>query len=312
METFSDIWRKVRLHVPDAPFSLAREWTQDAYERLAERRPWSWLRTSAQLTVNIARSVTVTVAQGSLTVTGAGVFASTDAGRQFRVGNLPVYTINTVVDVNTLTLDMPYTGTSGATTAQVLDLYQTLPPDFGVFLLVIDPYNQRLIPWWTTQEELSRIDPTRMSSDSSPRVLASRQLSTRPATLGQVQYEWWPAPLSQKAFPYYYRASPKLMADTDPLLGVLGTRGRVLELGALMRAALWPGTADKKNPYFSPVTHKLLKDEFEQECAHLELRDDDQAQESWTTLPYHRWATWDLTCDTRYLRSSDASVGDYR
>lgn len=312
MVTFGDVWRRVRLSVPGAPFGLCRQWTQQAYTTLAERRPWNWSRVHAQLTVPTARSVVATFAVGSQTVTAAGLFLATDVGVQIRVGTIPVYTIQTFVDVNTVTIDMPWTGVAGAQTAQILQMYQTMPADFGAFLLVIDPYNQRLIPWWYTQEDLARLDPIRSSSDATPRVLVSRQLSTVPATLGQVQYEWWPSPLQAKAFPYYYRQRPPTLADDDPLLGVIQQHSDILETGALMRAARWPGTSAQKNPYFNLGTYKALADEFDREMAKLELRDDDTNQDSWTTLPYHRWATWDLTFDTRYLRSTDASVGDYR
>ncbi len=309
-DTFGDAWRRVRLHIPDAPFGLVKEWTQHAYEDLVKRRPWNFSRVHAQMSIPAARSLACTFSALSTTVTSAAGFLTTDVGLQLRVGTIPVYTIQTWVDASTITIDMPYTGTAGAQPAQILGLYQTLPADFGAFLLVIDPVVQRLIPWWFTQEELARVDPIRISSDVSPRVLVSRQLSTVPATLGQVQYEWWPAPTSAKSLPYYYRQQAQALADTAPLLGVL--TARVLSTGALAYAAAWPGTADKKNPYFNLALAKGLKDQFDQECATLELRDDDQAQETWSTMPYHRWATWDLTFDTHYLRSSDASVGDYR
>jgi len=310
--TFADVWRRVRLSCPGVPFGLCRQWTQQAYTTLGERRPWNWSRVHAQLQVPSARSVSATFTPGSLTVTSAGLFTTADIGVQIRVGNIPVYTIQDVPDINTATLDMPWTGLAGVLTAQILQMYQTMPADFGAFLLVIDPYNQRLIPWWYTQEDLARLDPTRFSSDATPRVLVSRQLSTVPTTLGQVQYEWWPSPLVAKAFPYYYRQRPPILGDDDPLVGVLAAHSDILETGALMRCARWPGTAAQKNPYFNLGTYKALADEFDRECAKLELRDDDTNQDTWTTMPYHRWATWDLTFDTRYLRSTDASVGDYR
>ncbi len=317
LEVFGDAWRRVRLHAPDSPFGLVREWTQHAYEDLVKRRPWNFARVHAMLSVPGSRQVTVTFTLGSTTVTAApGTFTQADTGVQIRIATqtVPIYTIN-VVDFTggVLTLDMPYADplTSGTPLlVTIIQLYQTMPADFGAFLLVIDPYNQRLVPWWYTQEDLARLDPIRFSTDTNPRVLVSRQLSTVPATLGQVQYEWWPGPTTAKQFPYYYRRQAQLLQDTDPLLGVV--TARVLEVGALARCAAWPGTSTLKNPYYNLPLHLKLMDEFDKQCASLELRDDDQAQESWTTLPYHRWATWDLTFDTRYLRSTDASIGDYR
>lgn len=310
LQTFGDAWRRVRLHVPDAPFGLVKEWTQHAYEDLTKRRPWQFTRVHALLQTPAARNLTATFVVGSLSCTSAAAFLATDVGLQIRVGNIPVYTIQAVsLDLSTATLDMPWAGAAGSQTAQVLGLYQTLPADFGAFLLIIDPTVQRQIPFWYTQEELARVDPTRMSSDQTPRVLVSRQLSTVPATLGQPQYEWWPAPIAAKVFPYYYRQQVQQLADTDPLLGVITPK--VLTTGALAYCAAWPGTSDKKNPYFNLALHSKLKDEFDRECAILELRDDDQNQDTWSTLPYHKWGLWDLSFDTRFLRSSDATLGDY-
>lgn len=309
-ETFGDAWRRVRLHVPDAPFGLVREWTQHAYEELCKRRPWGFLRQHAQLSIPTARSLTATFAAFSTTVTSAAAFLATDVGLQIRVGNVPIYTIQTVVDASTVTIDMPWTGTAGAQTAQILGVYQTLPADFGAFELLVDTTMQRIVPWWFTQEDLARVDPMRFSSGDLQRCLVSRSLSTVPSTLGQVQYEWWPAPTTAKSFPYYYRQQAQLLADTAPLLGVV--TARVLGLGARAECAAWPGTVERKNPYFSLALHAKLKDEFDAECAKLELRDDDQAQQSWVGLPWHRWGVDDLGFgDTHTLRATDAGIGSY-
>lgn len=287
-----------------------KEWTQHAYEDLVKRRPWGFTRVHAQLTLPAARNVTATFTVDSTAVTSAALFLATDVGRQIRVGNVPIYTIQTFVNASSVTIDMPWTGAAGAQTAQILGVYQTLPADFGAFELIVDTTMQRIIPWWFTQEDLARVDPMRFSSGDLQRALVSRQLSTVPSTVGQVQYEWWPAPTSAKSFPYYYRKQAQILADTDTLLGVVTSR--VLEVGALARCAAWPGTADRKNPYFNLPLHLKLLDEFDHQCATLELRDDDQAQQSWIALPYHRWTVADLGFgDTHTLRSTDASVGAY-
>lgn len=314
-ETFADVWRRVRLHAPSAGFALARSWTQQAYEDLCERRPWTWLRVYAQMVVPQSRTVTMTVTQYSPTVTSAGLFQLTDVGMQIvgQVISSAIYTIIAVsADLTTATLDIPYTDVSVTTPFVISGRLVTMPADFGAFQVILDPYNVRLIPYWFTQEDIGRIDPNRFSSDASPRALVSRQLSPVPATAGQMMYEWWPAPTQQKAFPFYYRKRPGLLQDTDPFVGVLANRGRILEAGALAHCALWPGTAEQKNPYYNVALGKMLQDRFEGECAKLELRDDDMMLDSWNTLPFHQWATWDLAGDTRYLRATDASVGDYR
>ncbi len=192
-DVFGDAWRRVRLHAPDAPFALVKEWTQHAYEDLVNRRPWQFTKVAGILSVPAARTSTATFTLGSTTVTG--VFLQTDVGLQIRLAaaTIPIYTIVGVAqDGLSATLDLPYAdpATTGLQAVQLIGLYQTLPADFGAFLLVTDPYNQRLFSWWHTQEELGIYDPSRRSTDGNPRALVSRGLSVVPATVGQVQYEW--------------------------------------------------------------------------------------------------------------------------
>lgn len=311
-DCFGDIWRMVKLHAPGAPFGLVRDWTDAAYKTLCQRRPWGFTRVEYHLTTLAQRSLTVTFTLGSKTITStAGFVVATDPGRQIRVGTYPVYTIDTVTDTSTATLDLAWSGTPGAQTAQILNAYVTLPDDFGAFELVTDPSNQRLIGWWYTQEDLGRLDPVRTSSDANPRALISRKLSACTSTLGQVVYEWWPYPTTAKAYPCFYRQRGLSPADTTRLQGVLAQRGDIIQTGALAACAMWPGTAEQKNPYFNLQTARMLKDDFDRECAKLELRDDDQDQQTWVAQPYHHWAMWDLYGDTASLRSSAATTSDY-
>lgn len=309
--SFGDVWRRVRLHASAAPFALVRGWTQDAYNAVHDRRPWVWSTKETRLSILSARSITVATLQGSTLLQSAAAFVASDAGRQFRVGSYPLYTIISVEDTSNCTLDQPYAAASGSQTGQILSAYQTLPEDFGAFLLVIDPTVQRQLAWWYTQEQLAMIDPTRISSGTPQRALVATTDSPAIATLGQARSEWWPYPLSATQYPAWYRTRPSDLQDTDLLKGVLATRTDVLEKGALARCAQWPGTAEVKNPYFNPSLAKQLADEFDRECAKLELRDDDQAQQSWVALPYHQWPAWGLSGTTEQLRASDATVADY-
>ncbi len=312
MATFGDIWRGVRLHAANAPFGLCRTWTQEAYETLFERRPWVFSVKETRLVIGASRTLAaVNVTQASPLITSAGLFALTDAGRQFRVGTFPVYTIASVQDVNNATLDLAYADITGSPAATILDLYQTLPADFGAFLLVLDTTVRRQVAWWFTQEDLARVDPTRVVSGTPQRALVSTTPSPALTTLGQPRFEWWPAPLTARIFPAWYRARPQQLLDTDVLPGVLAQRGKILETGALARCARWPGTVDVKNPYFNLALAQQLMQDFDRECAKLELRDDDQAQQTWVGLPYHGWPAFGLTGDTTTLRASDATVADY-
>lgn len=312
--TFGDVWRQVRLRVPDAPPLLVRDWVMNAYRQFWDRRLWSQSIYQGQLTwADAVSNLACTVTYGSATVTSVGLFTSDMAGRQFRVGTYPIYTILTVPDANTLTLNEPYYGspTGAITTGQVLDAYGTLPTDFGAFQVVVDPTNQRLIPWWATQQELVLIDPTRSSASSTPRLLVAAQESIYPTTLGQVQYEFWPKPTAAGVFPYYASRRPVPLSDTDTFRGILGTRSDVLITGALAECATWPGTRDRPNPYFSLTNAKWLSDSFTSLCNQLDLRDDDVYTQTFDTIPFQRWSGWAWAYNTHLLQQTDATIGDY-
>lgn len=317
VDSFGDVWRRVRLAASTVPFALCRQWTQAAYEELCERRPWVWQMRETSLSVLAARSVTVTVTQGSTVATAAGIFLATDVGRQLRFGSTasgvsyPFYTINSVEDASNATLDRPFAAASATQSGTIVSAYVTLPEDFGAFLLVLDVNMRRQIGWWYTMDQLAGLDPTRLVSGDLQRALIPTTLSTAPSTRGRSRSEFWPTPTSARQFPAWYRARPTQLSDTDVFQGVLAQRSKILETGALARCARWPGTQDAKNPYFNLQLAKQLQDDFDQDCAKLELRDDDQAQQTWVALPYHQWPSWGLYGDTTTLRATDATVADY-
>src|SRR5258708_35621982 len=122
MATFGDICRCVRLQAAEALFGVFRIWTQEAYETLFERRPWVFSVKETRLVIGASRTLAaVNVTQASPLITSAGLFALTDAGRQFRVGTFPVYTIASVQDVNNATLDLAYADITGSPAATILD-----------------------------------------------------------------------------------------------------------------------------------------------------------------------------------------------
>jgi hypothetical protein len=312
---FGDVWKKVRLSVPGADPFLVRGWVADAYRELCDRRGWNWLTYQDQITWAASRDLTVTLTAGSTAVTSAGLFLQADAGRQIRVGGAgPIYTIQLVsTDLNTAELNLPYAGTlTGAQTITIYDAYATMPERFGRFVIVLDYTNQWFIPWWMTQDEAGLIDPARtFVATGPPTCLIARTPSTFPGTLGQIQYEFWGRPSAAGSFAYYAIARPAIPADDDRLPGVLGDRPDVLETGALSKAAKWPGTADHKNPYFNMALCTKLEGEFLAKMLQLDLRDDDQAQQSIQRIPWGRWAGWTWAYDTHRLQATDATLGDY-
>lgn len=311
--TFGNTWRKVNLHVPVAPSLLVQSWVQDTYRQLTDMRGWGWRTVQSQLTFLAARTLaTVNVTLGSKTVTSAGLFVSTDQNRTFRVGTYPMYQIARYVDANTLELVLEYQGlSSGAVDAQILDAYVTMPVGFRRFMVIVDPINQRMVPWWCTQEELDLLDPTRTSADTVPRMLAASGMSQLPDSAGQTQYELWPKPSAAGSLQTYLVNGPRPLQDTDFFWGVLRDRTDVLIEGALARAAAWPGTTEKPNPYFNLGLATYHQKRFASLALQLDLRDDDQFQQSWSTIPWQRWSAWAWAYDTRLLQATDATIADY-
>jgi len=316
METFETAWRRARLLLPGVPALVVRDWVQETYARLCERKPWSWLRAEGILSTQDARAVSVTATQGSTTLTSVGLFVPGDLGRQFRgavtgsglPSTVPLYTIVAFTDVNTVVLDQAWAAPSGAVDGQILDALAVLPADFGAFLGIINPYDERTVTWWANLDTLLRIDPARTVTDSSPLALIAARPSPVPATLGQPTFAWYPLLTVARQFPYLYQRRPVALADETVLPGPLADRPDVLRLGAQASAAEWPGTVDLPNPYFNLTLADRLHSRWESEVNRLMLRDDDLSPEQY--LQYTGGSPG-LTNTASRLRQTDALAADY-
>jgi hypothetical protein len=310
-DTYGDVWRRVRLHVPAAPTFLVREWVQTAWKQLARARHWGFLYGELRLTIAAARSLAaVVVTNGSTAITSAGLFLPADAGRQFRVAPFPAYTIQSVTNANAAVLDVAYGEDTASAAVSIFDGYATMPVDFESFRLIADPYNQRRLAFWISADQLNILDPTRQASDAGPRLLAQRPPSTYSLTLGRVQYEYWPRPTVARSYPAFYNKQGARVDDTTIFSGVLADGADVLMDGALALAAEWPGTADKPNPYFNPGLARTKKAAFLDGVQHLSLRDDDQHPDDLATVHWERWPLADLAYNDQSLRATDATVAD--
>jgi hypothetical protein len=287
---------------------LAQQWVQETYNEVCRKHPWSWLRAEGEILTHDAKSGTVTLTREAATVAGVTLtFTASDLDRQFRVSRGPVYTIIAVnVGANTATLDRVYGGGSAvAVQAQVMDAYVTMPEDFGRFLGVLDPANCWQLHWWMTEDELNAWDSQR-STTGTPWALASRRLSTTAASDGRIQYELWPYAMSAKNYPYYYIRQPEPLTDESGFEGSLRTGGALILKGALAEAAEWPGTEDRRNPYFNLGLAQRLRDEFEKRIAQLELRDEEIYLTWLETVSWiNRYGY--APVDARYMQSHDVA-----
>lgn len=311
-QTFEEAWRLARNHFPGVPPLLVRDWVQDAYTRFCEYRGggWAFLRKEASINILASRSLSITFTQGSTAITSAALFVASDAGRQLKVSTYPIYTIASVTDASNAVLDQSYADTGGALTATILDAYMTCPADFKRFVVIVDKYNQRILPFWISQDEQDLSDPARTNSDSGPRYLIAQGFSTATATLGQVRYEFAPYPTSARQYPFLYYRQAERFSETSSLPGVLSNRADLLKLGAQLAASEWPGTLEQKNPYYNLQLAQRFETKWEFDVQQLSLADDNQYPEDLMAVHWAR-RYFPLAATTNYLRMTDATLADY-
>ena len=311
MPTFASLWQKVALQASAVPPLLVRSYVTDAYREACQGRRWSFLRRTYQPQTLASRSATVTASAGSPTLTGS--FSSTDLNRQLRETNQgKPYTIVALNGAYTeATLDMAWAGSSGSADVTILSAFLFLPEDFDGVRTLSNLTVQRPMPWWFTQEELDAWDPNRIWSDSTARLIAAKGVWNGGGTMaGRQVYEWWPYPTAAATYQmeYYANVTPE---DEEELQGVLAVNAHVLEMGALAQCALYPGTAERTNPYFNMALADRLQKRFEAGLQELSVRDEDQSPaEEFNRIDW-RWVQGLVPLDTHALRASDATLADY-
>lgn len=311
-KTFGDVWRRVALQVPGAPVSLVQEWVQSSYNTLLGNGHWAWLRATTVLTTQAQRTLAlVNFTQGLQAITSAALFLPTDVGRQIRIPNETIYTINTVVDPSNATLTIPFAEPDTAASARIQDYYLAMPEDFRSVYSITDMDLQRPIAWWISRDRLDLFDPARISSNNKLRVLASYELSLVTSQLGRVLYEGWPPATSVGQYQMMYFKRTDTLTDDSPFQGVLSTYTDALIEGALSWASRWPGTTDKKNPYFNLALAKQHQDRFDAERQTLKVMDDDQYLMMMEQINLSKFGLAALAADTTLMRESDATLADY-
>jgi hypothetical protein len=295
-----------------APISLVQSWVQDAYDELAGKGHWGWLKTETILAILAQRTVSTTFTNGSTAITSAaGFVVATDPGRQIRVGTAEIYTINTVSDTSNAVLTAAWQGANGAQSANIHTRYLTMPANFRSIYDLTDLSVQRPVAWWISRDRLDLWDPARTSSDTRFRVLASYFHSDVTSLVDRVRYEAWPQPTAAGNYLLQYFKRSDTLADGDSFKGVLATKAEVIQDGALARAARWPGLEGRKNPYFNLALSDRLQSRFELAAQTLQIMDDDQYLESLQQIDLSRYGLAALSADTTLMRQSDATLADY-
>jgi hypothetical protein len=200
-----------------------------------EARSWSFRRTNAVVTSTAPEGGgTVTVTQGSATVTGAGTaFVATDVGSKLRVGSgtnsVGLFTILGVQSATQLTLTTPYPGASLA--GQPYFLFQQFYSIPGADKIISIQGGNQLDLTEGTHEDFNRRDPLRQAT-STPSVAWAPYGRD---SLNNAQFEFWP--INAAATPYvvdYLLGFTTMVNDADQPL----VPGAVVEARAMADAAM--------------------------------------------------------------------------
>jgi hypothetical protein len=264
-DNFGKIWNRVLLYCPDLPPPLAQEFVKITYHQVIGDHSWTDTRKDAEFLLPDAYTTgTITVTNGSPTVAGSGVDfidATTFVGRQLCVGNIaPFYTITAVTDsgggtYDTLTLDRDYENSTEAdVTYSIGQYYVEFPTDLYVLERIRDQANGwYLITQTYNQEYLDRVDVRRQSTGTPTLCVIAPYRVDNTTGIVYPRYELWPRVQAKRFYAYRYRTNPELANNSDRPISALSPE--VLVFGALRQAAIWPGTKDKVNPYFSQELH---------------------------------------------------------
>lgn len=178
-----------------------------------------------------------------------------------------------------------------------------MPVDFGSFEVVVDKARQVRLSFTHSVADLGWLDPGGVGTGEPVALIAMTSQPYNPADpsqRGQVRYA--PYPLGVAALTCIYNRQMPRLIDGQPFNGVLADGAEVLVAGALMQAAMWPGTSDKPNPYFNAALAQSKGLEFKHGIQMLSLRDDEQ-------YPTDLWDHWTYA-DCGLHQSTDPRTTD--
>jgi hypothetical protein len=281
--TFGEIWNKVLLYAPNLPVPLAQTFVKNAYNKALRAHYWSELFQEGEITIaSEVTSGTAAVVNGSASVTlsgGAGLAAwvTMQFGTLTNNGYAPYYDITGVVTATgVLTLDRAYQGATNAVAEYIIaQFFVEFPSDLQALDDIRDATRAwRLRRQYNQPNYLDRIDARRAYAGTpilyvpaTPRVAAGVSIP---------RYEFWPRIPSGTKLVYRYVKKTPLSANTD--YPVESLKSEVLVWGALAELTLWPGTPERKNPFFSIDLHREYDTLFEKGLQESILNDEDRAQ----------------------------------
>lgn len=253
-DSYRSVVGQLLTYCPFVPLPLVELWVRDRWRQLCESRKWSFLRGRGHLVVPDVYAVgTLSATKGSATMIGSGTSWTADmVGRQIKLSpTVPVYTIASVVDSTTLTIEDVFLGASVVGNSySIMQVYFTPPADFLSWISVVNTKNWvKFHTGYFNSEDLDRFDPQRTTC-GMPYVLAGGTYRTMPNASPIPMFEMWPWPVTNDIFPYVYWKRPVDFDDDFYLPAVIS--GDVLVTGALADLSKWPGIEDRKNPLYIP------------------------------------------------------------
>lgn len=278
-DTFGQIWNRLLLYAPGLPVPLAQQFVKNAYQKAIDMHNWSELTKEGQLVVRSEYSGDdAAVVNGSATATLTTSAWTGLTGRMVRFADTPdYYTITAVSGTSDeiATLDKVYAGPSATASFLVADFYLEFPEDLSVLDEIRDiNQNWRLNRQFHQQPYLDLVDAER-STTGTPQCYVAAQPRIA-SGVAYPRYEFWPRPSAGTVLVYRYFATSDLTSNASYIIPIL--KPEAVVYGALAELALWPGSQEKPNPFFSIDIHKQYAKLFEDAVHDSEMSDLERSQ----------------------------------
>ena len=274
--TFRQMVGQVLQSNPDAPPLLVEEWVRNAYRRIIDRRNWYGLMVKGQCVVpNVYTRGNVALTIGSQSVPGTGTaWTANMVGMQFRSGFMTPFSTITAVDTvgQVITLDLPWGGpTTGSAGYSIFQNIVSLGNNIKrVFQMVNQRQGYALL--LNTPQDILNIYDTWRTYTGWTYMLANYA----PSPTGAPQYELYPIPTFQQAFPFLaFIQPPDLSTDNSYPWSFI--RGDLIVESAMADALMFRG---KSNKYYDPTEARRRELRAEAELQKLELADNNLYQGS--------------------------------
>lgn len=280
-QTFAQIWQKVLLYAPGTPVGLVQQFVRNAYHRALNSHSYSELMADGEHVIASEYSDgSITLVNGSATVLGAGTtFTSAHEGLQLRVtdnDSIPWYTVATFVGVGEITLDRVWQGPDLTGALYTLgEYYIEFPSDLDNLDDIRDVTNNwRLRRQFHQQNYIDFVDARRENTGTPVLYVAAPPRVAE--GVSYPRFEFWPRPPAGTHLVYRYTRVGDIYNFGDYPVTVMDPEALVY--GALAELCIWPGTGDRKNPFFDLELHKKYTDLYDDAIHDAEMADLERSQ----------------------------------